>query len=206
MKIIENDELLELEDKHKKQEWDKTVKFFFVPVTYIMLSKVYYVIIELRVLYNNQFFFTAEMMLVELQVHDEYDDYNTDFFARQCLIDKDSYIRYFIDPEHPKDKTDENVKNSELKIGFTKPQKLSSYDFYASRFFERVQTSEDKTEPDRKKLLFKENQSSTLYKFEKIVDSKAQMNFIPFISYKKRIIAINEQQDQEQCIFNNFCV
>ena len=82
MKIIESDELKELEENHRNQERDKTVKFFFVPVTYIMLYKVYYVIIELRVLYNNQFFFTAEIILIEFDVKDEYDDYNTDFFAR----------------------------------------------------------------------------------------------------------------------------
>ena len=68
-----------MESKHKNYNPSDT-KFFFVPRAYIPVTgkNIYFIIIELVVLYNtNQLFFIAENMLVKFEAKEPYEKYNS---------------------------------------------------------------------------------------------------------------------------------
>ena len=54
------------------------------------------------------------------------------------------------------------------------------------------------------RVRMKSKQKQTLFKFEKIVDSKIQNSFMPFLSYQKDILPLGVVPDSDECIYDNF--
>ena len=83
-------------------------------------------------------------------------------------------------PKKHKDMSYEFLQKSSIKFSWSKPKLLSNYNLYKSRFFKiGCKNSND--------LQFKDHRTENIIKFEKIIDSNAQNNFIPFLSYQKKI-------------------
>ena len=51
---------------------------------------------------------------------------------------------------------------------------------------------------------FRKDQKQTLLKFEKIVDSRIETRFMPFISYQKDILPTGAPKNLDNCTFNHF--
>ena len=83
----------------------------------------------------------------------------------------------------------------------SEPQKLADYNLFESSLFT---TCEADAQDNDSKVELKDKAKQTLFRFEKIVDSKIQSSFITFLSYKKDILPQGSPSNSNACIFNHF--
>lgn len=117
-----------MESTHKGYNSTDT-KFFFVPRAYIPVTgrNIYFIIIELVVLYN-QFFFIAENILIKFEANEPYKSYNSSI--KNVILDKNTKVMIIKNPEPPKDTTDEQISFEVDKFIIGEPKPLSDYNFF----------------------------------------------------------------------------
>lgn len=135
MRIMESCCKRHLEECHQKYNRIASVKFFLVPKAYIPIQDYYVIIFELKVCYksNTEVFFVAETLLTNSRMDKYHTKYNKE--SKHCLVDSQTEVQYFINPDKPKDTTDDKMKSSIQQFRLSKPSKLSEYNLFKSRFF-----------------------------------------------------------------------
>ena len=94
------------------------------------------------------------------------------------LIDIDTMVQFFECPKETNDISCEQIKNEIDQFKLSDLKKLADYNLFESRFF-----NYDEANMELSKVRFEKDQKQTLFRFEKIVDSKIESSFMPFISY-----------------------
>lgn len=89
-------------------------------------------------------------------------------------------VQYFISPNETSDTLDEKIKSEFNQFKLSDPERLADYNLFKSKYFD---FNEDEHRDQFHKVRIKSKQKQTLFRFEKIVDSKIENSFIPFVSY-----------------------
>ena len=110
-----------------------------------------------------------------------YEDYNSE--SSKCeddtVLGLDTMVQFFISPEKTTDTTDESMRSEIDQFKLSDPKKLADYNLFKSKLFD----FDEKFDKDVSKVRMKLKQKQTLFRFEKIVDSKIENSFMPFVSY-----------------------